>query len=145
MRISEDFLCKRRELFIIKIMKARNYKWLLVFFMLWLPLQGAAAAILSVCAQEKNSSRPVEKSAVTIDNHHHEGCQKQAADNSTHHVLASLPCDDTSCDAYSNTPIPPGQTVLTLPIPSLAISSLCSSFVSFVPEQPQRPPLPISL
>ena len=125
-------------------MKVHYYKWLLVFFMLWLPLQGATAAILSVCAQEKNSNRHVEKSVVAIDSHHHEGCQKQAADNG-HHVLTSLPCDDASCDAYSNTPIPPGQTVLTLPIPSLAISSLCSSFVSFVPEQPQRPPLSISL
>lgn len=126
-------------------MKALNYKWLLVFFMLWLPLQGATAAILSVCAQEKNSNRHVEKSAVTIDGHHHEGCQKQAVENDTHHVLASLPCDDTSCDAYSNTPIPPGQTVLTLPMPALAIPSLISGFVSFVPEQPQRPPLLISL
>ncbi|MDE2387945.1 MAG: hypothetical protein KGN35_02500 [Betaproteobacteria bacterium] len=112
--------------------------------MLWLPLQSATAAILSVCVQEKNSNRHVEKSAVTIDNHHHEGCQKQAADNG-HHVLTSLPCDDTSCDAYGNTPIPPGQIVLTLPIPARAIPSLNSGFVSFVPEQPQHPPLLISL
>lgn len=126
-------------------MKVHNCKWLLVFFMLWLPLQSAAAAVLSVCVQEKNSNRHVEKSAITIDSHHHEGCQKQAADNATHHVLASLPCDDNSCDAYSNTPIPPGQIVLTLPIPTRAIPSLCSGFVSFVPEQPQRPPLLISL
>ena len=93
----------------------------------------------------KNSSRPVEKSAVTIDNHHHEGCQKQAADNTSHHVLTSLPCDDTSCDAYSNMPIPSDQTVLALPIPALAIPSLNSGFVSFVPEQPHHPPLLISL
>ncbi|MBV6448198.1 hypothetical protein [Nitrosomonas sp.] len=126
-------------------MKALNYKWLLVFFMLWLPLQGATAAILSVCVQEKNSNRHAEKSAVTIDSHHHEGCQKQAADNGTHHVLISLPCDDNSCDAYSNMPIPPGQTVLSVPILTLAVPSLNSGFVSFVPEQPQRPPLLISL
>lgn len=126
-------------------MKALNYKWLLVFFMLWLPLQGATAAILSVCAQEKNFNRHVEKSVVTIYSHHHEGCQKQAPNNTTHHVLASLPCDDTSCDAYSNTPIPPGQTVLSVPILTLAIPSLNSGFVSFVPEQPQRPPLLIFL
>ena len=125
-------------------MKAFNYKWLLVFFMLWLPLQGATAAILSVCAQEKNSNRHVEKSVVAIDSHHHEGCQKQAADNG-HHVLTSLPCDDASCDAYSNTPIPPGQSVLSVPNLTLAIPSLSSGFVSFVPEQPQRPPLSISL
>jgi len=35
-------------------MKVRKYTWILVFFMLWLPLQGAAAAALSVCAQEKD-------------------------------------------------------------------------------------------
>ncbi len=126
-------------------MKALNYKWLLVFFMLWLPLQGATAAILSVCAQEKNSNRYVEKSAVTIDSHHHEGCQKQAADNDTHHILVSLACDDNSCDAYSNTPIPTSQSVLSVPNLTLAIPSLSSGFVSFVPEQPQRPPLLISL
>lgn len=126
-------------------MKAHHYKWLLVFFMLWLPMQSATAAVLSVCAQEKNSGRHVEESAITIDSHHHEGCQKQAADKATPHVLASLPCDDISCDAYSNTPIPSDQIVLALPIPALIIPSPASGFVSFVPEQPHHPPLLISL
>lgn len=129
-------------------MKAHRYKWLLVFFMLWLPLQGAAAAILSVCAQEKNFTATHDKSAIAIDNHHHDGCHKQIADNTSEHaghVLATLPCDDTSCDAYSHTPVLPG-TAVSMPITDTStIASFDSGFVSFVPEHPQRPPVVISL
>lgn len=122
-------------------MKAHNYKWLLLFFMLWLPLQGVAAAVLSVCAQEKSFQSHHEKSAATIDNHHHDACHKQTADNTTDHLLASLPCDDTSCNAYSNTPILSGYTASMLTNGTSAITSLNPSFISFVPEQPQHPPL----
>ncbi|QOJ25074.1 MAG: hypothetical protein HRU78_14095 [Gammaproteobacteria bacterium] len=113
--------------------------------MVWLPMQSAAAAVLSVCVQEKSSNRYVDKSAPAIDSHHHDGCQKQTADDTSHHVLANLPCDDTACDAYSNTPIPPSYAVPVLPARALAIPPLSSGFVSFVPEQPQRPPLITSL
>ena len=122
-------------------MKAHNYKWLLVFFMLWLPLQGAAAAVLSVCLQEKNINSHHDKSTKTIDSHHHDDCHKQTADNTTDHLLASLPCDDTSCDAYSNTPILSGYTAPMLTDDTSTVISLNSSFISFVPEQPQHPPL----
>ncbi len=124
-----------------KNMKAYNYKWLLVFFMLWLPLQGAAAAVLSVCVQEKNINSHHDKSTITIDSHHHDGCHKQTADNTSDHLLASLPCDDTACDAYSNTPILSRYTAPMLTDDTSAITSLNPSFISFVPEQPQRPPL----
>jgi hypothetical protein len=126
-------------------MKRRNYKWLLVFFMLWLPLQAAAAAVLSVCVQEKSFQSHHEKSTATIDSHHHDACHKQTADNTTDHLLASLPCDDTSCDAYSNTPILSGYTASMLTNDTSAITSLNPSFISFVPEQPQHPPLANSL
>ena len=123
-------------------MKSHNYKWLLVFFMLWLPLQGAAAAVLSVCVQEKSFQSHYEKSAATIDNHHHhDACHKQTADNTTDHLLASLPCDDTSCNAYSNTPILSGYTAVMQTNDTSAITSLSPSFISFVSEQPQHPPL----
>jgi hypothetical protein len=129
-------------------MKAHHCKWLLVFFMLWLPLQGAAAAILSVCAQEKSFTAAHDKSAIAIDNHHHDGCHKQTEESTSEHaghVLASLPCDDTSCDAYSHTPMLPG-TVASIPITDTStIASFDSGFVSFVPEHPQRPPVVISL
>ncbi|PTQ88034.1 hypothetical protein [Nitrosomonas ureae] len=127
-------------------MKAYNYKWLLVFFMLWLPLQGAAAAVLSVCAQENNLSNHADKSIVTIDSHHHDDCHKQAPDGTTiNHVLTSLPCDDASCNAYSSTPVLSGYTAPKLIKITSVVPSLNSGFTSFVPEQPQRPPLPAFL
>lgn len=127
-------------------MKAHNYKWLLVFFMLWFPVQGAVAAILSVCVQETDFTLNQNHSPAIVDgSHHHDGCQKQAADDTSHHVLASLPCDDTACDVYSNTPIPPSYALPVLPAHALTIPPLSSGFVSFVPEQPQHPPLIASL
>ncbi|MBS0298558.1 MAG: hypothetical protein JSR32_01275 [Proteobacteria bacterium] len=113
--------------------------------MLWLPLQGAGAAVLSVCVQENNINSHHNKSTNTIDSHHHDACHKQAADNTTDHLLASLPCDDTSCDAYSNTPILSGYTAPMLMDDTSTVTSLNSSFISFVPEQPQHPPLANSL
>ncbi|WP_258193018.1 hypothetical protein [Nitrosomonas oligotropha] len=126
-------------------MKLSTCKWLLVFFMLWLPLQGAGAAVLSVCVQENNINSHHNKSTKTIDSHHHDDCHKQAADNTADHLLASLPCDDTSCDAYSNTPILSGYTAPMLADDTSTVISLNSSFISFVPEQPQHPPLANSL
>lgn len=126
-------------------MKAHHCKWLLVFFMLWLPLQGAAAAILSVCAQEKSLTAAHDKSAIAIDNHHHDGCHKQTEDSTSEHVLASLPCDDTSCDAYSHTPVLPATAAFMPITDTCTIASFDSGFVSFVPEHPQRPPVVISL
>ncbi len=126
-------------------MKAYNYKWLLVFFMLWLPLQGAAAAVLSVCAQENNLSNHADKSMTTIDSHHHDDCHKQASDGTINHLLTSLPCDDASCNAYSSTPVLSGYTAPMLIKITSVVPSLNSGFTSFVPEQPQRPPLPAFL
>lgn len=143
--IFADFVYQIRKLFIIKNMKAHNYKWLLVFFMLWLPLQGAAAAVLSVCVQEKNFTHQHDSSTITSDSHHHDGCHKQSADNTTGHWLTSLPCDDTSCNAYSNTPILSGYTEPVLVDNISAVISLNSGFTSFIPEQPQHPPLSTSL
>ncbi|MBS0299807.1 MAG: hypothetical protein JSR32_07760 [Proteobacteria bacterium] len=108
--------------------------------MLWLPLQGATAAVLSVCVQE-DFNRHHDRTMMTADNHHHDDCHKQTPNNATDHALANLPCDDTSCDAYSNMPILAGYSA---PMPindTSAITSFNSGFTSFVPEQPQRPPL----
>lgn len=127
--------------FIIKNMKVHNHRWIWVFFILWLPVQGGAAAILSVCMQEKSFTSQPDKSTISIDSHHHDDCHKQADDNATNHLLASLPCDDTSCDAYSNTPIMSGYTAPMLRNNTSAVSTSNSGFISFVPEQPQRPPL----
>ena len=143
--IFADFVCQIRKLFIIKNMNAHNYRWLLVFFMLWLPLQAAAAAVLSVCVQEKNFIHQHDPATITIDSHHHDSCHKQSAENTTDHLIASLPCDDSACDAYGNTPILPGYIAPVLANVISAVTSYDCGFVSFVPEQPQHPPLPASL
>lgn len=126
-------------------MKVRKYKWILVFFMLWLPLQGAAAAALSVCAQEKDFNPHYAIATTTIENHHHDDCHKQTTRSITDHLLANLPCDDTSCDAYGNTPVLSSYTALMLTNDTSVIASFNSGFTSFVPDQPQRPPLISSL
>lgn len=126
-------------------MKVHNYKWLLVFIMVWFPLQGAAAAVLSMCLQEKNINSHHDKSTTTIDSHHNDACHKQMDDNTTDHLLASLPCDDTSCNAYSNTPIMSGYTVSLLVNDTSAVTSLNPGFISFVLEPPQHPPRANSL
>jgi len=122
-------------------MRICNYEWLFLFFMLWLPLQGVTAAALSACVQEKGLQSHHEKSAITIDSHHHDTCHKQAVDGTTDHLLASLPCDDTSCNAYNNMLILSGYTASMLTNGTSTITALNPSFISFVPEQPQRPPL----
>lgn len=114
--------------------------------MLWLPLQGAAAAVLSVCVQEKSFTHQHDPSTITSDSHHHDGCHKQTAENTTDHWLDSLlQCDDTSCNAYGNTPILPGYTASVLADAIAVATSYDCGFVSFVPEQPQHPPLPAFL
>lgn len=113
--------------------------------MLWLPAQGAAVAALSVCVQEKSINSQHDQSTMTVDNHHHDDCHKQTANSATDHVLASLPCSDASCDASSNTPILPDHTAPVLTTDTSIITALNSGFISFVPEQPQRPPLTASL
>jgi hypothetical protein len=68
-------------------------------------VQGAAGAVLSVCVQQKSFISQPDKSTISIDSHHHDDCHKQADNNATGYLPTSLPCDDTSCNAYSNTPI----------------------------------------
>lgn len=125
-------------------MKIFIYKWILVFFIVWLPLQGAAAAALSVCVQEDFSSH--HDKTMIADGHHHDDCHKQMANGTTdHHLLVNLPCDDTSCDAYGNTPILVADSVSMPTNGTSVITSFNSGFTSFVPEQPQHPPLAVSL
>ena len=123
-------------------MRLRTCNWLLLFFMLWLPIQSTVAAMLSVCAEEKSvSSRHVKALVTAGDDHHHANCHKQAAENPIDHVLSSITCDDTSCDAYSNTPIAPNSAT-SLPVKKApAVFTLNPDLISFIPEQLQRPPL----
>lgn len=120
-------------------MKSQVRKWLLIFLMLWLPMQGAAAAVLSVCAQETH--HPVEQAMRDGSDHHHGDCHKQDAGNSASYLLSNLPCNDSSCEAYSHMPILPHHAAAAIVNNRSAIISYFSGFVSFVPDQPQHPPL----
>ncbi len=117
-------------------------KWLLLFFMLWFPLQGAAAAILSVCSQD-GINHHTEQMVQESGEHHHGDCHKQNDGSDSEHLLTSLPCDDFSCEAYSHTLILPAYTASIAISNDSVISSYLSGFISFVPEQPQHPPLTV--
>ncbi|GKS68355.1 hypothetical protein W03_03590 [Nitrosomonas sp. PY1] len=109
--------------------------------MLWLPVQGTAAAVLLVCAEEERLNDRHDKKLAIISDDHHAACHKQAIENPIDHVLASVACDDTSCDAYNSTPIALNYPVSTPNNKIPAVFVLNYSFVSFIPEQLQRPPL----
>jgi len=80
------------------------------------------------------------------DDHHHDNCHKQLDHKtSDSHAISSLPCDDTSCNANSNTLILSDYSAATFPAHPSIIAALNFGFISFIPEQPQRPPLAISL
>lgn len=128
-------------------MRSSACHWLLLFFMLWLPMQGAAAAVLSVCAEKKSLNNHHDKKlAITNDDHHHHAaCHKQETEPLIDHVLSSVACDDTTCDAYSNTPIVANH-VASMPANKIpVVFALKSGLISFIPEQLQRPPLYFSL
>lgn len=122
-------------------MKYYLSNWILIFFILWLPIQGVAAAVLSVCAQDNFSAHHDVALTDTADDHHHADCHKESSNGMTDHPVASLPCDDASCNAYNNTPILSDQAALLLTNEPSAMTALNTGFTSFVPEQPQHPPL----
>lgn len=126
-----------------KHMKAPRYNWLLIFFIFWFSLQGLTAAVLSVCVQE-DLSRHHDR-FMMVDDHHHDACHQKANNNITNQLLDNLPCDDTSCDAYGNIPILSSYTASILTNNTTVTTLYHSDFVSFVPGQPQRPPLSSSL
>lgn len=124
-------------------MTTRNYKWLLVFFMFWLPIEGGMAAVLSVCTEEKIFNDRFDKPSAVINNPHHDECHKQV-DANISHVLVNLLCDDISCDAYSQTLILPDYIVAAPANNNSNMLIFHSGFLSFIPEQPLRPPLTVS-
>lgn len=124
-------------------MKVHHYKWLLIFFMLLFPIQGAVAAILSVCIQETNILHNSDQPQTAVDNSHHrhdEGCHKQTEDTVAHFVN-SLPCDDHSCDVYSNMPILRNFSLALITFKRAVPPPYTSTFFFYTPEQPQHPPL----
>lgn len=133
--------------------------------MLWLPLQGAMAASMSLCPKEKGSvkldtsalpnvgtlpcaqeritpAEPDKLVAADADQHHnvsHEHSMQDITDEAT----SNLQCNGGSCQASCSAPIPlvtSGAIFVDIDSPAYTLS-FASRFTSLVPEQLQRPPL----
>ncbi|WP_139218562.1 hypothetical protein [Nitrosomonas aestuarii] len=134
-----------------------------MIIMLWLPLQSTTAAVISLCAaekerevikqaaltsgnvislpcaQEKHSSGGNGKTimATVSDQHHtHKPLIQEISDK----TVSNLQCNDVLCQINYTT------LVLSIVDPisfssSGYVPSFASGFVSFVPEQMQRPPI----
>ena len=118
-------------------MKAHLARLLLIFMLLWLPLQGYALEAMSTCQRHHDH-------AAMMENAGHEGCHGEhtAAAQSSSIKASPVACDDcASCHLITQPAlivkplflgidaIRPQQTVFTV------------TFSLFFPEQPQRPPL----
>jgi len=115
-------------------------KLLLVLIMLWLPLQGALAAVMPLCRHENNTATLADASAPSAQAACHEMHGAMDADQNT--TTSKLPCDNCApCHAGCNAPIPSvAATIIPDNSSSYAISRN-SRITLFVPAQPQRPPL----
>lgn len=136
---------------------------ILILIMLWLPLQSTTAAVISLCAKEKerelikqttlasggnattlpcaqekhSSSKSGNSIATSADQHH---THKPLIQYSPDEMTSNLQCNDVLCQINYNT------LVLSISVPvtfssSAFTPSFASGFISFVPEQLQRPPI----
>lgn len=130
--------------------------------MLWLPLQGAMAASMSLCAKEKDSVKldtsvptntgtlPCAQEKTTIAEpdkpvvaaaDQHNGNHEQSMQGVTDEVTSSLQCNGVPCQASCSAPIPSAASGSIFVDSSVYILPFVSRFTSLVPEQLQRPPL----
>ncbi|WP_256207698.1 hypothetical protein [Nitrosomonas sp. Nm166] len=131
----------RLEIVYNKKMRMDTSKWILIFFMLWLPVQGVTAAVLSVCTVENMN---YDLAMISGENHHHDNCHKQIDNKmADDQAMSPQPCGDTSCSANSNILMSDYFPPLLANIFS-DIAVFNSGFISFIPAQPQRPPLTVS-
>lgn len=148
-------------------MMSSGRRLLLVLIMLWLPLQGAMAASMSLCTKEQDSSKletsvpisagtlpcALEKdssarsdrsdvpAADHIENQHHNGNHEQAMQGVTDEVTSNLQCNEGPCHASCGAPIPSVASGASFIDSSAYTLSFIPRFTSLVPEQLQRPPL----
>ena len=136
---------------------------LLVLIMLWLPLQGALAASMSLCAKENDSVKldasvpdnagmlpcvqekttltaPDKPLAVAADQHH-EGNHKQSIQGAADEVSFNLQCNGGPCQSSCSAPIPSAASAAIFDDSSVYTPSFTSRFTSLVSAQLQRPPL----
>lgn len=118
-------------------------KFLLVLIMLWLPLQGAIAAIMPLCVQAKQMGASLDIPAVTAPcDLHDEGEEASATLNAADNMTSgNLPCESLPCYASFSTLLPATYASLISTGGSSYATAFDSRFTSAILQQPQHPPL----
>ena len=112
-------------------------KLILIFIMLWLPLQGYAATAMPFCQHNESGqqARHDMMHAAQDDQHSHPS-------NDQHTAKGGLPCDNcTMCHMCSAIVIPTIAVNLTITPDKHFDIPAPIRFSLVFPEQPQRPPL----
>ena len=120
-------------------------KFLLVLLMLWLPLQGAIAAIMPLCVQAKQLGASLDIPAVTAacDLHHDDGGDSSTMNSgsASPDMTLNLPCESVPCFTSFSAMLPSAYAALIFVGDSSYCASFNSRFTSIILQQPQHPPL----
>jgi hypothetical protein len=119
-------------------------KFLLVLIMLWLPLQGAIAAIMPLCVQAKQLGTSLDVSAVTAAcDLHHDDDESSTVNNgsASPDMTFNLPCESVPCFTSFSAMLPSANATQIFIDGASYAASFNSRFTSVIPQQPQHPPL----
>jgi ABC-type nickel/cobalt efflux system permease component RcnA len=106
----------------------------LILLMLWLPLQGVAAAVMPFCKHQAGAAAHQAADQHVHHGHHH-GDEPDTASQ-------SFACDDCGTCHLACTPgVPVSATTLGLPRKAELAAFDPSPPIRHIPEQPKRPPL----
>lgn len=115
---------------------------ILVFIMLWLPLQGFAATSMSVC---QRNEQPAQQAQHDMMHAAHDGGYAHSG-HDQHPEKSDLSCDNCAmCHMCGAMGIPTVSAVLNIKPASRINTPAPARFSQVYLEQPQRPPLVLSI
>ncbi len=111
--------------------------------MLWLPLQGAIAAIMPLCVQAKQLGVSLDIPAVitACDLHHDDDRPVMGGGSAPDDPVFNLPCESVPCFTSFSAMLPSAYAALIFAGDSSYSASFNSRFTSIILQQPQHPPL----
>jgi hypothetical protein len=143
------------EIIILDDMMLRTRTFILILIISALPLQGALAAIMPLCAQARNMSAELEAHIIPLSSvipvacgqHDSNGYEQlhgshgdDGADGAANEAGFALSCDGVVCHISGNG-LPSVPAALNFTGGFSYPASFNSRFSSFILQQPQRPPL----
>jgi hypothetical protein len=143
------------EISILEHMMLRTRTFILILIISALPLQGALAAIMPLCAQARNMSAGLEAHFISSvipsaippvactqhdSNSHEQLYSSHGDDGAASEAGFALSCDGVVCHISGNG-LPSVPTALNFAGGFSYSISFNSCFASFILQQPQRPPL----